>query len=55
MVATLAPRSRAEIKKEVKAIQKAGREINKSKKTARAFLLKHGFITKDNKLSPQYR
>jgi len=55
MVATLSPRSRAEVQKEVEAIRKFGKEICKSKKTARAFLLKHGFITKDNKLSPQYR
>lgn len=55
MVATLSPRSRAEVKKEVKAIRKAGREIGKSKESTRAWLLKHGYITKDNQLPERYR
>lgn len=55
MVATLSPRKRVEIQKELKVIRKAGKEINKSKKSARAFLLKNGFITKDNRIGKQYR
>jgi len=51
MVATLAPRTRKEVKREVAAIRKAGKEVNKSKKTARAWLLKNGIITKGDKLA----
>jgi len=40
---------------EIRELRKAGKEIRKTKKSARAFLLKHGFITKDNKLAPRYR
>lgn len=55
MVAVIAKRSAAEVRKEVRAIRKAGDEINKSAKSARAFLRKNGFITKDNKVGRQYR
>ena len=55
MVTVLAQRSAAEVKSEVRAIKKAGNEINKSPKSARAFLLKNGFITKGNKLGRHYR
>lgn len=41
--------------KEMKAIQRAAKKIGRTKKSARAFLLKHGFITKDNKLGKLYR
>jgi len=36
-------------------IKKAGSEINESTKSAREFLRKHGFISKDNKLGKHYR
>ena len=36
-------------------VKKHFADINKSKKSARAFLLKHGFITKDNKVGKDYR
>ena len=55
MVITLAPRTREEVQEEIKSIQKFGRKIRKTKKSARAFLLKHGFITEDNQLGPKYR
>jgi hypothetical protein len=55
MISVIAKRSAAQVRSEVRAIKKAGNEINKSAKSARAFLLKHGFITKDNKVSKQYR
>lgn len=55
MVAVIAKRSVAQIRTEVRAIRKAGDEINKSEKSARAFLRKNGFITKDNKVGKQYR
>ncbi len=55
MVTVLAKRSAAEVKSEVRAIRKAGEKINKSPKSARAFLLKNGFITKGNKVGRHYR
>lgn len=55
MISVIARRSVAQVRSEVRAIRKAGDEINKSAKSARAFLIKNGFITKDNKVSKQYR
>ncbi|MBA2430611.1 MAG: hypothetical protein H0V56_00670 [Chthoniobacterales bacterium] len=55
MVAVIAKRSAAEVRSEVRAIKKAGDQINKSPRSARAFLRKNGFITKDNKVASQYR
>lgn len=55
MVTVIAPRSAAQVRTEVEIIKKAGSKVNKSKKSARAFLLKHGFITKDNKVGKDYR
>jgi len=47
--------SRAEVQREIKAMAAAGKKIRASKKSARAYLLKYGFITKDNALHPNYR
>lgn len=47
--------SPAEARKIIAEMRKATKEITTSKKVARAFLIKHGFITKDGKLTPQYR
>jgi hypothetical protein len=55
MISVIAKRSAAQVRSEVRAIKKAGNEINKSAKSARGFLLKNGFITKDNKVGKQYR
>ena len=55
MVAVIAKRSPTQLRAEVRAIKKAGNEINKSAKAARAFLRKNGFITKGNKISKHYR
>jgi hypothetical protein len=55
MVAVITKRSAAQVRADVQIIKKAGNEINKSTKSARAFLRKHGFITKDNKVGKHYR
>ncbi|MGB8342610.1 MAG: hypothetical protein WCE51_13560 [Chthoniobacterales bacterium] len=55
MISVIAKRSPAQVRSEVRAIGKAGDEINKSAKSARAFLLKNGFITKGNKVGKHYR
>jgi hypothetical protein len=54
MVAMISKRTAKEVQKEVRAIKKAGREICKTPESAREFLHKHGFITKDNKLTKTY-
>jgi len=43
-----------QVQEEIDAIQKAGAKIRRRKGGARAFLIKHGFITKDGKLTKQY-
>ncbi len=55
MVAVIAKRNPTQLRTEVRAIKKAGNEINKSAQAARAFLRKNGFITKGNKISKHYR
>jgi hypothetical protein len=55
MVAVIAKRTALEVQNEIRAIKKAGNEINKSTRSARAFLRKNGFITKRNKVTKQYR
>lgn len=42
-------------RQEIHAIQTAGRKIRRTRQSARAFLLKHGFITKSGKLAKRYR
>lgn len=46
--------SEKEAKAQIKAIRKTSARATKSKATARAYLLKHGYITKDGKLTKQY-
>jgi len=49
-------RTKAEIDKEVALIRRVGKTNAKSKKTARAFLIKAGFLTKDGtQLAEPYR
>jgi len=50
----LVPRSRAEIDRDIAAIDRAAAKINRSKKTARAWLIKHGFITKTGRPTKRY-
>ena len=40
---------------EIQAIKTAGRKIRRTRQSARAFLFKHGFITKSGKLAKRYR
>ena len=55
MTIVLAKPSAAEVRKEIRAMRQASKEIFTSKKATRAFLIKGGYITKDNKLAPAYR
>jgi len=51
----LVPRGKAEIAREVASIEAAGKRVSRTKATARAFLIKHGFMTKSGKLAKMYR
>ena len=55
MVAVIPKRTAGQIKREVRAMNGAAKQINKSPAAARKFLYQNGFITKQNKLSAQYR
>jgi len=48
-------RSAKEAEREIRAIRAASKKIGKTVISARAFLLKRGFITKDNKVGKRYR
>jgi predicted neutral ceramidase superfamily lipid hydrolase len=48
------PRSEAEVNAIVASIRKVTKEITKDKKTARDFLVKHGYVTKTGKLTKRY-
>ena len=54
-VTEIYPRMTAkQAREEIEAIRQAGAKIRRSKGGARAFLIKHGFITKSGKLTKQY-
>jgi hypothetical protein len=55
MTIVIARPSEAQMRKEIRIMNRAGERLSKSPEAARAFLLKYGFITKDNKLHKQYR
>ncbi len=55
MITVVTRRSASQLKTELRAIKKAGDKINKTPATARAFLRKNGFITRDNKVGKHYR
>jgi hypothetical protein len=50
----LVPRTKAEVDRDIAAIDRAGKRILRSKKTAKAWLVKHGFITKGGELTKRY-
>ena len=55
MTVVLARPSEKEVKQELRAMKAASKRVNATPATAKAFLLKHGFITKAGKLHPRYR
>lgn len=54
IVTSYSCRTPAQIRKEIKEMNLAAKEINKTPESARAFLIKHGFITKSGKLTKRY-
>jgi hypothetical protein len=55
MVAVIPKRTAREVRHEVREMNKAAKQINKSAATARKFLQENGFTTKENKVSAHYR
>ena len=55
MTVVIAKPSEKQVLKEISLMKQAGRRINATPASAKAFLLKHGFITKAGKLHPRYR
>ena len=51
----LCPRSKAEVDRDIAVIRRMGKKVARTRATARAFLIKHGYITKDGKLTRRYR
>jgi hypothetical protein len=43
-----------EAKREIEALRRTGKKIRKTPETAKAFLIKHGFITKEGRLTKRY-
>jgi hypothetical protein len=44
-----------EVRREIEALRKAGKKIRRSEKSARAFLVKHCFVTAGGQLAKRYR
>ena len=44
-----------EVRREIEALREAGAKIRRSPKIARAFLVKHGFVTESGRLAKRYR
>ena len=56
MSTIICPRSKTEVDRQVAAIHRVGKEIAKTKESARAFLIRTGMLTKSGKqLSKRYR
>ena len=51
----ISQRSYAQAEREWKQIRKSAKKMLETPGAARAFLLKHGFITRDNKVGKRYR
>ena len=55
MSMVIVARTKREVDLEIAAMDKVANKINSSKATAKAFLIKHGFITKKGNLTRRYR
>ena len=55
MTVVIARPSEKQVRQEIRAMNAVGKRINATPASAKAFLLKHGFITKAGKLHPRYR
>jgi len=48
-------RTKKEVDREIHEMDRASKKITRSKDSAKAFLVKHGFITQDGKVTKRYR
>jgi hypothetical protein len=48
-------RGKAEVDREIEVMRRFTKKITRSKKAAREFLIRGGFITKDGQLTKRYR
>ena len=55
MTVVIAKPSKEQVRQEIRAMKAAGKRVNASPASAKAFLLKHGFITKNGQLHRRYR
>jgi len=55
MQSLIVARTRDEVDREIRAMDRVSQKITRTEKSAKAFLLKHGFITKDGRVSKRYR
>lgn len=55
MTVVIAKPSAKQVQREVRAMRKVGERINATPASAKAFLIKKGFLTKEGKLHSRYR
>lgn len=55
MSTVIVARTKEEVDREIEAMDRASKKITRTKASAKAFLMKHGFITKDGKPTKRYR
>mgnify|MGYP003584143802 CR=1 FL=1 len=55
MSTVIVARTKEEVDQEIQAMDRASKRITRTKASAKAFLVKHGFITKGGKPTKRYR
>lgn len=55
MSTVIVARTKHEVDREIQAMDRVAAKVNRTKEGAKAFLLKHGFITKAGKPTKRYR
>lgn len=55
MSTVIVARTKQEVDREIEAMDRASKKITRTKASAKAFLMKHGFITRDGKPTKRYR
>ncbi len=55
MSTVIVARTKKEVDREIHEMDRVSKKITRTKESAKAFLVKHGFITKDGRLTKRYR
>lgn len=55
MSTVIVSRTKKEVDCEIRDMERVSKKISRTKKSAREFLLKHGFITKEGLVAKRYR